>query len=243
MPYRQIFEPYGNSLNLGMFFGAGTNKFNTEDFLTWANQNNLSKSDIEKVLANQSRFTTDSALTYDAKTDSIGFSGLSENVVNNSSNNSGNIFTNALGALGKPVIGQDNVFSNFAKQSGFGDKYGSISDIMNDSSLSDKAKENILGSYNQFQNSQVTWGDVGKFGLGLATTGWNMYNQHKALKMQKEAFNETRAMNRANYAMQAKAYNNNLRNQQSGRSFNGMSGSAKLALGREYNSRKANETY
>lgn len=243
MPLKQIFEPYSNSLNLGMFFGTGTNKFNTEDFLIWANENNLPKSEIEKVLANQSRFTRDSTLNFNTKTNSLDFSNLTEQIGGNTSNTSGNIFTNALGVLGKPVIGQDNVFSNFAKQSGFGDKYGSITDIMNDNSLSDKTKENILGSYNQFQNSQVTWGDVGKFGLGLGMTGWNMYNQHKALKMQKKAFNETKAMNRANYAMQAKAYNNNLRNQQSGRSFEGMSGAATRQLGREYQSRKANETY
>ena len=43
--------------------------------------------------------------------------------------------------------------------------------------------------------------------------------------------------------MQAKAFNNNVRNQQSGRGYIGMSGSAKRALGAEYQTRKAEDDY
>lgn len=80
-------------------------------------------------------------------------------------------------------------------------------------------------------------------GLGTATSLYGMYNANKSMKLARENFEEQKQLQRANYEMQAKAYNNNLRNQQSGRSFTGMSGSAIRNLGREYNSKKAREQY
>ena len=68
-------------------------------------------------------------------------------------------------------------------------------------------------------------------------------NKHKQTKLAQQAFEEQKALQRANYKMQAKSFNNSLRNQQSGRGFVGMSGSAKRTLGREYDARKAEETY
>lgn len=98
------------------------------------------------------------------------------------------------------------------------------------------------------KEGQTTWGGgtglqwIGA-GLGTATSLYGMYNANKSMKLAQQNFNEQRALNHANYEMQAKAYNNNLRNQQSGRSFNGMSGSVKRTLGREYESRRAREQY
>lgn len=79
--------------------------------------------------------------------------------------------------------------------------------------------------------------------LGAASTLYGMWQGNKQLKLAKANFEEQKALQRANYENQAKAYNNSLRNQQSGRSFSGMSGSAKRTLGREYDARKVRESY
>lgn len=82
-------------------------------------------------------------------------------------------------------------------------------------------------------------GGAAQLGMGL----WGAYQQNKQLKLAQQAFEEQRALQRANFKMQAKSYNNSLRNQQSGRGYVGMSGSAVRTLGRDYDSRKADETY
>lgn len=98
------------------------------------------------------------------------------------------------------------------------------------------------------QYGNTTWGggtamDWGKLGLGTAMGIWGAYQQHKGLKLAQQNFEEQKALNHANFKMQAKSYNNSLRNQQSGRGYVGMSGSAKRQLGREYDARRAEETY
>lgn len=82
-------------------------------------------------------------------------------------------------------------------------------------------------------------GGAAQLGMGL----WGAYQQNKQLKLAQQAFEEQRALQRANYKMQAKSYNNSLRNQQSGRGFVGMSSDVTHELGREYKTRKADETY
>ena len=103
-----------------------------------------------------------------------------------------------------------------------------------------------FGGTDQFGNKTfmggtgLQWAGFGaNLGLGL----WGAYQQHKQTKLAQQAFEEQKALQRANYKMQAKSFNNSLRNQQSGRGFVGMSGSAKRTLGREYDARKAEETY
>lgn len=83
----------------------------------------------------------------------------------------------------------------------------------------------------------------GALGLQTAAGLYGMYNAHKSMKLAKQNFEEQKALNRANYKMQARSFNNSLRNQQSGRGFVGMSGAAMRQLGREYDARKASETY
>lgn len=101
-------------------------------------------------------------------------------------------------------------------------------------------------STDQFGNKTFAGGTglqwVG-FGANLGLGLWGAYQQHKQTKLAQQAFEEQKALQRANYKMQAKSFNNSLRNQQSGRGFVGMSGSAKRTLGREYDARKAEETY
>ena len=83
----------------------------------------------------------------------------------------------------------------------------------------------------------------GQMGLGALTSLYGMYQGNKQLKLAQQNFEEQKALNRANYKNQARAFNNTLRNQQSGRGYLGMTGAAKRTLGEEYNARKAEETY
>lgn len=97
-------------------------------------------------------------------------------------------------------------------------------------------------------NGQSTWlGGTGFdwAGLGLNTAFglFNAYQGYQMNKLAKAQFEDQRKLNHANYRMQAKAFNNNLRNQQSGRGYIGMNGSTKRALGAEYQSRKADDDY
>lgn len=99
----------------------------------------------------------------------------------------------------------------------------------------DKYGNTTLGGATGFQ-----WAGAG---LGALQALYGMYQGNKQMKMTKEAFDEQKRLSHANYQMQAKAYNNNLRNQQSGRSFSGMSGAAKRTLGSEYRTRRAKDDY
>lgn len=118
--------------------------------------------------------------------------------------------------------------------------------------LADKHKADLTNAFggnpvkDQYGNSLfhgATGFEWAKAGLGAAMGLYGIYQGNKQLKLAKDNFEEQKALSRANYAMQAKAYNNNLRNQQSGRSFGGMSGSAKRMLGEEYERRRANGSY
>lgn len=101
-------------------------------------------------------------------------------------------------------------------------------------------------STDQFGNSTFAGGtglQWAGFGANLGLGLWGAYQQHKQTKLAQQAFEEQKALQRANFRMQAKSYNNSLRNQQSGRGYVGMSGSAKRTLGRDYDARRAEETY
>lgn len=82
-------------------------------------------------------------------------------------------------------------------------------------------------------------------GLGLQTafSAFNAYQSYKAQKLAREQWEDQKRLNHANYQNQAKAYNNSMRNQMSGRGYIGMTSQAKETLGREYNTRKAKEDY
>lgn len=97
-------------------------------------------------------------------------------------------------------------------------------------------------------DGQTTYGGATGFqwagaGINTALGLFNAYQSYQASKLAKAQFEDQRALNHANYRMNAKAFNNNLRNQQSGRGYIGMSSSAKRALGAEYNTRKAQDDY
>lgn len=97
-------------------------------------------------------------------------------------------------------------------------------------------------------NGQTTFGGAtgyewGSLGLNTAFGLFNAYQGYKAQKLAQQQFEDQKRLNHANYRMQAKAFNNNVRNQQSGRGYIGMSGSAKRALGAEYQTRKAEDDY
>lgn len=141
------------------------------------------------------------------------------------------------------VLGTNADLENLNKELSIGQQNGTINQ---NGTLSNSGSGWLNKGTDQYGNS--TWGGATAFqwagaGLNAAMGLYGMYQGHKQMKLAKENFEEQKALSRANYAMQAKAYNNNLRNQQSGRSFGGMSGSAQRVLGSEYQRRKANETY
>lgn len=84
------------------------------------------------------------------------------------------------------------------------------------------------------------WAGVG---LNTAFGLFNAYQSYQSQKLAREQFEDQKRLNHANYRMQASAFNNNLRNQQSGRGYIGMSGTAKRTLGAEYQTRKAENDY
>lgn len=128
-------------------------------------------------------------------------------------------------------------FDNYARQT-FGSNLKSSNS--NNGSVFGSTGTDQYGNNTFMGGTGLQWAGFGaNLGLGL----WGAYQQHQQTKLAQQAFEEQKALQRANYKMQAKSYNNSLRNQQSGRGFVGMSGSAKRTLGREYASRKAEETY
>lgn len=128
-------------------------------------------------------------------------------------------------------------FDNYARQTFGSNLKGSGS---TNGSLFGGTGTDQFGNNTFMGGTGLQWAGFGaNLGLGL----WGAYQQHKQTKLAQQAFEEQKALQRANYKMQAKSFNNSLRNQQSGRGFVGMSGSAKRTLGREYNARKAEETY
>lgn len=143
--------------------------------------------------------------------------------------------------------------SNYLAQSGIDPLKASMNDINNVTKQymarqGNAGSNNGLGLFGTDQNGNKTFmGGTGLnwagFGLQAGLGLYGAYQQNKQLGLAKQAFEEQRALQRANYKMQAKSYNNSLRNQQSGRGYVGMSGASKRTLGQEYNSRKAEETY
>ena len=144
-------------------------------------------------------------------------------------------------------------------QNWFGENYsGDVTKNMSPAQLQEalskwQSSDTSMGNNSMFgwgkdQYGNTTLGGATGFqwagaGLGAMQALYGMYQGNKQMKMAKEAFDEQKRLSHANYQMQAKAYNNNLRNQQSGRSFSGMSGSAMRTLGSEYRTRRAKDDY
>lgn len=138
----------------------------------------------------------------------------------------------SLDVLVKPEDFNVGNYQAFSK----GQASGSINEFgVNTPTNTDKFGNTLYNGANAFQ-----WGMAG---LSALQSLYGMYQGHKQMKLAKQAFEEQKKLSHANYQMQAKAYNNNLRNQQSGRSFGGMSGAAKRTLGSEYNTRRAKDDY
>jgi len=155
----------------------------------------------------------------------------------------GNIKANQNGlvdVLVKPEDFNSGNYQAFSK--------GQASGSINEFGLNVQSGNNSMFGWGEDQYGNTTLGGATGFqwvgaGLGAMQALYGMYQGHKQMKMAKEAFDEQKRLSHANYQMQAKAYNNNLRNQQSGRSFSGMSGAAQRTLGSEYRTRKAKDDY
>lgn len=130
-----------------------------------------------------------------------------------------------------------------------------MANLNNSLSTADGAK--ALSGLVQNQSSMArpdAWSFEGAFGnknyagwagttiQGLSALG-NLYLGYKGLNQNEKKINEDIALQRANYRNQAKAINNQYRDQMSGRGYNGQSAESARALGRTYDNRKVSETY
>lgn len=104
-----------------------------------------------------------------------------------------------------------------------------------------------LGGVGQ-NNRNATW--TGSDWANLATAGvqlmgslGSLWMQNKGYKLAKQQMADQTALNRANYRMQAKAWNNSQRDIASGRGLAVMSSSQKSALGRQARGRLVEESY
>lgn len=157
----------------------------------------------------------------------------------------GNIRVNQNGLVDVLVKPEDFNSGNY-QQFSKGQATGSINEFGINSNAN--GSSNGMFGWGQDQYGNTTLGGATGFqwasaGLGAANALYGMYMGNKQMKLAKENFEEQKRLSHANYQMQAKAYNNNLRNQQSGRSFSGMSGSAQRTLGSEYRTRRAKDDY
>ena len=87
------------------------------------------------------------------------------------------------------------------------------------------------------------WANIASAGVQLVGSLGNLWMQNKGYKLAKQQIADQTALNRANYKMQAKAWNNSQKDIASGRGLAVMSSSQKSALGRQARDRLIEETY
>lgn len=103
-------------------------------------------------------------------------------------------------------------------------------------------KQGMANAQHSQWTPQNTLGAI-QTGIGVANSLANMYFGYKQNKLANRQLNETIALQRANFANQARTLNTQYRDQMSGRGTAIMSGSAKRDLGDMYRRRKLSETY
>ena len=101
--------------------------------------------------------------------------------------------------------------------------------------------KNQDGSTNWFGNGGVIQGIQSIVGIGQSI--FNMWQGYKQQKLMKEAFEETKRFNHANYQAMAKSHNANIRDQMSGRMTTLSSAAAKNQARSNYQARKVKEDY
>lgn len=87
------------------------------------------------------------------------------------------------------------------------------------------------------------WAKIAGTGVQLLGSLGSLWLQNKGYKLAKQQMADQTALNRANYRMQAKAWNNSQRDIASGRGLAVMSSSQKSALGRQARGRLVEESY
>lgn len=109
-----------------------------------------------------------------------------------------------------------------------------------------QADQIFKGHLNNLNAGKWTRGDtftaIGT-GIQAASALYGMYNAQQQMKLAREAFNEQKAFNRANFRNQAKAMNAQYRDQHSGRGYVGMGSGARSSLGRNLRERLVAEDY
>lgn len=148
----------------------------------------------------------------------------------------------------QPVWANNNIQTSNIGQQGTLINDSNIHPAYNPATADRGTSSGNLFGYGVNKEGQTVWGGATGSqwaGLGLQTafSAFNAYQSYKAQKLAKEQWEDQKRLNHANYQNQAKAYNNSMRNQMSGRGYIGMTSQAKQTLGKEYNTRKAKEDY
>lgn len=143
-------------------------------------------------------------------------------------------FASGVDALGRFGIG------NTTPQSAFVPRASDYTPIPQTNSVA-----NVTGNTPR-TNSTWTgadWANLATAGVQLMGSLGSLWMQNKGYKIAKQQMAEQSALNRANYRMQAKAWNNSQRDIASGRGLAVMSSSQKSALGRQAKGRLVEESY
>lgn len=101
----------------------------------------------------------------------------------------------------------------------------------------------VLGNRNSTAWTASDWSKIAGTGVQLLGSLGSLWMQNKGMKLAKQQMADQTALNRANYRMQAKAWNNSQRDIASGRGLAVMSSSQKSALGRQARGRLVEESY
>ncbi len=103
--------------------------------------------------------------------------------------------------------------------------------------------DSVLGNRNSNTWTASDWSKIAGTGVQLLGSLGSLWMQNKGYKLAKQQMADQTALNRANYRMQAKAWNNSQRDIASGRGLAVMSSSQKSALGRQARGRLVEESY
>lgn len=149
--------------------------------------------------------------------------------------------SNAQGSL--PTVSYDDLINNLLGNNGVVD-----SNIPSYDSLLAQSRQirSPLDDYSQSNRSTWTgadWSKIAGTGVQLLGSLGSLWMQNKGYKLAKQQMADQTALNRANYRMQAKAWNNSQRDIASGRGLAVMSSSQKSALGRQARGRLVEESY
>lgn len=143
-----------------------------------------------------------------------------------------------------PAVSYDDLITNLLGNNGVADpNTPSYESLLAQS----RQVRSPLDNYGQSNNTGTwtasDWSKIAGTGVQLLGSLGSLWMQNKGYKLAKQQMADQTALNRANYRMQAKAWNNSQRDIASGRGLAVMSSSQKSALGRQARGRLVEESY